>query len=60
MIFKFKEKTFKVDEEAELKRLRNIELVRQKQQAALDAAAAKYLEEKKLVNSYLNVNITLT
>ena len=38
---------FKVDEEAELRRLRNIEIARQKQQAALDAAAAKYLEEKK-------------
>jgi len=37
-----------VDEEKELRRLQAIEAVRQRQQAALDAAAAKYLEEKKL------------
>jgi len=38
-----------VDEEKELRRLQKIEEVRMRQQAALDAAAAKYLEEKKLV-----------
>lgn len=31
-----------------MRRLHNIEAARQRQQAALDAAAVKYLEEKKL------------
>ena len=38
----------KVDEDAELIRLQKIEAVRQRQQAAMDAAAAKYREEKRL------------
>jgi len=36
-----------VDEEKELKRLQSIEAARLRQQAALDAAAAVYMEEKK-------------
>lgn len=35
------------DEKAQLKEMERIEAVRQRQQAAMDAAAAKYLEEKK-------------
>jgi hypothetical protein len=41
-----------VDEEKELKRLQSIEAARLKQQAALDAAAAKYMEEKRKVSFY--------
>ena len=39
-----------VDEEKELKRLQSIEAARLRQQAALDAAAAVYMEEKKKVD----------
>lgn len=35
-----------LDEDQQLKRMQNIEAVRLKQQAAMDAAAAKYREEK--------------
>ena len=38
-----------VNEEDALERMRRIEAARLRQQAAVDAAAAKYLEEKRLV-----------
>jgi hypothetical protein len=42
--------SFKVDPELEIKRLQNIEQARLRQEAALNAAKEKYLEEKRLVS----------
>jgi hypothetical protein len=48
-------KTFNkiVDEESALKMMRDMQSAREKQIAALEAAQKKYLEEKRLVSSFL-------
>ena len=43
-------KNLKVDPELYIKRLQNIEQARLRQEAALNAAKEKYLEEKRLVS----------
>ncbi len=46
-------KNLKVDPELEIKRLQNIEQARLRQEAALNAAKEKYLEEKRLVSELI-------
>ena len=45
-----------VDPELEIKRLQNIEQARLRQEAALNAAKEKYLEEKRLVSELIRIN----